>query len=69
MTIAVILLPISFPVFLGLQQSAGLPVYQKTGKEHKKDEKYHTGVKNSLRIWPQDNDTEGFFVCKIKKNK
>ena len=34
-----------------------------------KNEKYHTGVKNSLRIWPQDNDTEGFFVCKIKKNK
>ncbi|MBU2634465.1 MAG: NOL1/NOP2/sun family putative RNA methylase [Nanoarchaeota archaeon] len=21
-----------------------------------------------LRIWPQDNDTEGFFVAKIKKN-
>ena len=20
-----------------------------------------------LRIWPQDNDTEGFFVAKIKK--
>ena len=24
-------------------------------------------VKNCLRIWPQDNDTEGFFVAKIKK--
>ena len=29
--------------------------------------KYNSGVKNCLRLWPQDNDTEGFFVCKIKK--
>ena len=28
---------------------------------------YNPGVKNALRIWPQDNDTEGFFVCKIIK--
>jgi tRNA (cytosine49-C5)-methyltransferase len=31
--------------------------------------KYDKQVKDSLRIWPQDNDTEGFFVCKIRKNK
>ncbi len=32
-------------------------------------ETYHEGVKNCLRIWPQDNDTEGFFITKIiKKN-
>jgi NOL1/NOP2/sun family putative RNA methylase len=30
-------------------------------------EKYNPGVKNCLRIWPQDNDTEGFFVAKIRK--
>src|SRR3989338_1323789 len=24
-------------------------------------------VKKCLRIWPQDNDTEGFFIAKIKK--
>ncbi len=29
--------------------------------------KYDESVKNTLRIWPQDNDTEGFFVAKIKK--
>lgn len=29
--------------------------------------KYDPRVKHCLRIWPQDNDTEGFFVCKIKK--
>ena len=31
-------------------------------KEHYNDE-----IKKCLRIWPQDNDTEGFFVVKIKK--
>ena len=31
------------------------------------DEKYNPEVKKCLRIWPQDNDTEGFFVAKIKK--
>lgn len=29
---------------------------------------YYDQVKKCLRIWPQDNDTEGFFVVKIKKN-
>lgn len=31
------------------------------------DKKYSKGVKHCLRIYPQDNDTEGFFVTKIKK--
>jgi tRNA (cytosine49-C5)-methyltransferase len=29
--------------------------------------KFNPKVKDCLRIWPQDNNTEGFFVCKIKK--
>ncbi|MEK6940902.1 MAG: RsmB/NOP family class I SAM-dependent RNA methyltransferase [Nanoarchaeota archaeon] len=28
---------------------------------------YSSEVKKCLRIWPQDNDTEGFFVAKLKK--
>lgn len=28
---------------------------------------FNPGVRNCLRIWPQDNDTDGFFVCRIKK--
>ena len=28
---------------------------------------YHPDVKHSLRLWPQDNDTEGFFVAKFRK--
>jgi len=29
--------------------------------------RYSDEVKKCLRIWPQDNDTEGFFVAKIMK--
>jgi len=29
--------------------------------------KYNEEIKKCLRIWPQDNDTEGFFIAKIKK--
>ena len=28
---------------------------------------YSSEVKKCLRIWPQDNDTEGFFVAKFRK--
>ncbi|MBI4441478.1 NOL1/NOP2/sun family putative RNA methylase [Candidatus Woesearchaeota archaeon] len=28
---------------------------------------YRPEVKNCLRLWPQDNDSEGFFVAKIRK--
>jgi NOL1/NOP2/sun family putative RNA methylase len=30
-------------------------------------EKYNPEVKKCLRLWPQDNDTEGFFVAKLRK--
>ncbi|RLE38929.1 tRNA methyltransferase [Candidatus Woesearchaeota archaeon] len=30
-------------------------------------ESYNKGVKHCLRIWPQDNNTGGFFVAKIRK--
>jgi NOL1/NOP2/sun family putative RNA methylase len=29
--------------------------------------KYNDEIKKCLRIWPQDNDTEGFFVAKLRK--
>ena len=32
-------------------------------------ERYNPQVKECLRIWPQDNNTEGFFVAKIRKVK
>jgi tRNA (cytosine49-C5)-methyltransferase len=30
---------------------------------------FNSEIKKCLRIWPQDNNTEGFFVAKIKKSK
>jgi tRNA (cytosine49-C5)-methyltransferase len=30
--------------------------------------KFNKEINKTLRIWPQDNDTEGFFVAKIKKS-
>ncbi len=32
------------------------------------DEKYNPEVSKCLRIWPQDNNTEGFFVARIRKD-
>lgn len=29
--------------------------------------KYNSQIKDTIRIWPQDNDTEGFFIVKIRK--
>ncbi len=29
---------------------------------------YDPEVKKCLRLWPQDNNTEGFFIAKIRKN-
>ncbi len=37
------------------------PVMEFEGSE------YNSGVSKTLRIWPQDNDTEGFFVAKIRR--
>lgn len=45
----------------GLKTS--LPVMEFNGQ------KFSPQMKHVLRIWPQDNDTEGFFVAKIKKEK
>ncbi len=43
----------------GLKKSE--PVMEWEGVE------FHPDVRHTLRIYPQDNDTEGFFVAKIKK--
>jgi len=33
-----------------------------------KNNKYSSEINKCLRLWPQDNDTDGFFVAKIKKD-
>lgn len=30
-------------------------------------EEYHKDIQKTCRLWPQDNDTEGFYVSKIRK--
>lgn len=45
--------------FEGLKAS---PVVLEYGKEQFSQE-----LKKCIRIWPQDNDTEGFFIAKIRK--
>lgn len=50
------ILPTKLP---GLKTSP--PIMEFNGKT------YHHQIKDTLRIWPQDNDTEGFFIAKIKK--
>ena len=29
---------------------------------------FHKDIQKCLKLWPQDNDTEGFFVAKIRKS-
>ncbi len=43
----------------GLKKSE--PILKFEGKQ------YDQRIKDTIRLWPQDNDTEGFFVAKIKK--
>ncbi|RMF55205.1 RsmB/NOP family class I SAM-dependent RNA methyltransferase [Candidatus Woesearchaeota archaeon] len=45
---------------LNIKKSKPITSFQ--GKNYSKE------VEKCLRIWPQDNDTEGFFVAKIRKN-
>jgi|SRR3989344_5411908 len=44
---------------LGIKRSHPILEFEK--------ERYSEEVKKCLRIWPQDNNTEGFFVAKIRK--
>ncbi len=44
-----------------------LPLKRTTPFTEWEGKKYREEVKHCLRLWPQDNDTEGFFVTKITK--
>ena len=39
----------------------------KNGVTEFEGEGYNKDIKKTIRIWPQDNDTEGFYIAKIKK--
>ena len=44
-----------------------LPLKFRCGVTAFGDVVFDDSVKNCLRLYPQDNDTDGFFVCKIRK--
>lgn len=46
-----------------------LPIKTRIGITKWQDEKYLEDVKFSCRVYPQDNNTEGFFLAKFKKIK
>ncbi len=46
---------------ISLNLKNSVPITEFTGKA------YNPEVRKCLRIWPQDNNTEGFFIAKIKK--
>lgn len=47
-------------------QEIKLPLKTRPGIAEWKDKKYSKQVKKCARIYPMDNNTEGFFICKIK---
>lgn len=53
----------NFPVEL---ESLHLPLHCRPGLKQWKDEVYHKDIARVCRIYPQDNDSEGFFVARLK---
>lgn len=49
-------------------EKINLPLKTRSGITKWEGKEYHEEVKNTIRLYPQDNNTDGFFVAKIKKN-
>ena len=50
-------------------EKINLPVKCREGVVKWEDKNYNNELKKSCRIYPQDNNTEGFFITKFKKIK
>ncbi len=48
-------------------EKINLPIKCRSGITKWEDKTYSKEVENSCRIYPHDNDTEGFFLAKIRK--
>jgi len=46
-----------------------LPIKCRSGISKWKDKKYNNKLKDACRIYPQDNNTEGFFITKFRRIK
>lgn len=53
----------NFPVEI---ESIKLPLRCRTGVEEWDGEKFDSGLNKACRIYPQDNDSEGFFVARLR---
>lgn len=47
-------------------EKINLPLKCRQGINEWQNEKFSSEINRACRIYPQDNDTEGFFLCKIK---
>jgi NOL1/NOP2/sun family putative RNA methylase len=56
----------NFPVQV---QEFELPLKTRQGILKWQDKTFNKEIEKCKRLWPQDNDTEGFFVAKLKKYK
>lgn len=54
----------NFPVEI---QEIKLPIKTRKGLSEWQEKKFHPDTIKSARIYPQDNNTEGFFISKFKK--
>lgn len=54
----------NFPMEL---ESINLPLKTRPGITEWKNKTYNKEINKTVRIYPQDNNTEGFFVAKLKK--
>jgi len=44
-----------------------IPLKTRPGIVKWKDKKYHDDLKKCVRVYPQDNNTEGFFIARLRK--
>lgn len=48
-------------------EQISLPLKTRKGITRWQNIKLNSEIKKCVRIWPQDNDTEGFFIAKLRK--
>ena len=48
-------------------EKINLPVKTRQGISEWEGKKFDKQLENAVRIYPQDNDTEGFFLAKLRK--
>src|SRR3989338_5271333 len=49
-------------------EEISLPLKRTEAVTEFEEEQFSPEVRKCLRIWPQDNSTEGFFIAKLRKN-